>query len=43
MKHLNLSDEFCKDIIKAAPMHDLGKVAVDDAILVSREVYSRRI
>ncbi|MCR4585132.1 MAG: HD domain-containing protein [Lachnospiraceae bacterium] len=30
---LNLSDEFCKDIIKAAPMHDLGKIAVDDAIL----------
>ncbi|MBR1765233.1 MAG: HD domain-containing protein [Ruminococcus sp.] len=30
---LGLSDEFCKDIIKAAPMHDLGKIAVDDAIL----------
>lgn len=30
---LNLSDEFCKNIIKAAPMHDLGKIAVDDAIL----------
>ena len=29
----NLSEEFCKDIIKAAPMHDLGKIAVDDAIL----------
>ena len=29
----DLSEEFCKDIIKAAPMHDLGKVAVDDAIL----------
>ena len=29
----NLSDEFCKDIIKAAPMHDLGKIAVDDAVL----------
>ena len=28
-----LSPEFCKDIIKAAPMHDLGKIAVDDAIL----------
>ena len=28
-----LSDEFCKDVIKAAPMHDLGKIAVDDAIL----------
>ena len=30
---LNLSDEFCKNIIKAAPMHDLGKIAVDDAVL----------
>ena len=28
-----LSDEFCRDIIKAAPMHDLGKIAVDDKIL----------
>jgi HD-GYP domain-containing protein (c-di-GMP phosphodiesterase class II) len=28
-----LTDEFCKSLIKAAPMHDLGKVAVDDAIL----------
>ena len=30
---LQLSAEFCKDIIKAAPMHDLGKIAVDDQIL----------
>lgn len=29
----DLSEEFCRDIIKAAPMHDLGKIAVDDAIL----------
>ncbi|MBR6401909.1 MAG: HD domain-containing protein [Eubacterium sp.] len=28
-----LTKNFCKNIIKAAPMHDLGKVAVDDAIL----------
>ena len=28
-----LTDNFCKCIIKAAPMHDLGKIAVDDAIL----------
>jgi len=27
------SDKFCHDIVKAAPMHDLGKIAVDDAIL----------
>jgi putative two-component system response regulator len=30
---LNLDDEFCEDVIKAAPMHDLGKIAVDDRIL----------
>ena len=29
----NLSEEFYKNVIKAAPMHDLGKIAVDDAIL----------
>lgn len=28
-----LSDDFCRSLIKAAPMHDLGKIAVDDAIL----------
>ena len=30
---LSLSEEFCADVIKAAPMHDLGKIAVDDAVL----------
>ncbi|MBO4749142.1 MAG: hypothetical protein J5546_02385, partial [Lachnospiraceae bacterium] len=30
---LSLSEEFCKDVIKAAPMHDLGKIAVDDEVL----------
>ena len=30
---LILTPDFCKNIIKAAPMHDLGKIAVDDAIL----------
>ncbi len=30
---LSLSKEFCADVIKAAPMHDLGKIAVDDAVL----------
>ena len=29
----HLTDRFCRDLIKAAPMHDLGKIAVDDAIL----------
>ncbi|MCR5733565.1 MAG: HD domain-containing protein [Lachnospiraceae bacterium] len=28
-----LTDEFCRDVVKAAPMHDLGKIAVDDEIL----------
>ncbi|MCH5348098.1 MAG: HD domain-containing protein [Oscillospiraceae bacterium] len=28
-----LSESFCRNLIKAAPMHDLGKIAVDDAIL----------
>ena len=28
-----LTDEFCDDVIRAAPMHDLGKIAVPDAIL----------
>ena len=30
---LTLDEEFRKNLIKAAPMHDLGKIAVDDAIL----------
>ena len=30
---LQLTDQFCENIIKAAPMHDLGKIAVNDAIL----------
>ena len=29
----DFDEEFCKDVIKAAPMHDLGKIAVDDAVL----------
>jgi len=31
--YANLSDAFCESVVKAAPMHDLGKIAVDDAIL----------
>ena len=30
---LSLTEAFCRDLIKAAPMHDLGKIAVDDSIL----------
>lgn len=29
----NYSEEFFNYVIKAAPMHDLGKIAVDDAVL----------
>ena len=29
----NFDDQFFKNIIKAAPMHDLGKIGVDDRIL----------
>ncbi len=29
----DISQSFCACLIKAAPMHDLGKIAVDDAIL----------
>ncbi|MDO4796806.1 MAG: HD domain-containing protein [Coriobacteriales bacterium] len=28
-----LTYSFCRNVVKAAPMHDLGKIAVDDAIL----------
>ncbi len=28
-----LTEDFRRDVIKAAPMHDLGKIAVDDAVL----------
>lgn len=30
---IKVSEEFCQDIIKAAPMHDLGKIAIEDKIL----------
>ncbi len=32
-KYKNMSTKFYKDLIKAAPMHDLGKIAVDDVVL----------
>jgi putative two-component system response regulator len=31
---LNLSDVYCSDIALASPMHDVGKVAIPDAILL---------
>ena len=30
---VGITNEFAKNLIKAAPMHDLGKIAVDDVIL----------
>lgn len=30
---MELSDEFLDNVVKAAPMHDLGKIAIDDVIL----------
>ena len=38
---INLSNEFCKCLIKAAPMHDIGKIAVDDAILRFKGRYDK--
>lgn len=32
-KYANISDDFFNAVIKAAPMHDLGKIAVKDSIL----------
>lgn len=32
-KQIAMEERFCKAVVKAAPMHDLGKIAVDDAIL----------
>ena len=28
-----LSDEFCEDLVKAAPVHDLRKIVIEDRIL----------
>lgn len=32
-KYADVSPSFWKAVVKAAPMHDLGKIAVDDAVL----------
>ena len=37
---IKLSKRFCHNLIKAAPMHDLGKIAVDDAILRKPGIYN---
>ena len=35
-----LSDEFFRDVIKAAPLHDIGKITVEDAILRKEGKYN---
>ncbi len=32
-EQFRISDKFLKLVVKAAPMHDLGKIAIDDAVL----------
>lgn len=32
-EHYHLTDKLCDNIVKAAPLHDLGKIAVEDSIL----------
>ncbi len=32
-REFHLTKKYCENVIKAAPMHDLGKIAVDDQIL----------
>ncbi|MBP3743397.1 MAG: HD domain-containing protein [Treponema sp.] len=35
-KQLNFSEDYCKLLLRAAPMHDIGKIAVEDAILCKK-------
>lgn len=35
------TQEFCKDIIEAAPLHDLGKIAVNDVILKKKGKFTQ--
>lgn len=39
-KHLGVTEKFLKDVAKAAPMHDLGKIAVDDKVLRKKGKYN---
>ncbi len=40
-EYKDLDDAFCLNVIKAAPMHDLGKIAVDDSILKKPGKFTR--
>ncbi|MCR5294270.1 MAG: HD domain-containing protein [Lachnospiraceae bacterium] len=35
-----ITEDFCENIIKAAPLHDVGKIAVDDVILRKPGLYT---
>lgn len=37
---VKVTEEFCHNLIKAAPMHDLGKISVDDAILKKPGIFT---
>ena len=36
----SLTPAFCRNLVKAAPMHDLGKIAVNDAILQKKGIFT---
>ena len=38
----DMTENFCLNVIKAAPMHDLGKIAVDDSILKKPGKFNRQ-
>ena len=39
-KRLGVTEKFLSDVAKAAPMHDLGKIAVDDRVLRKKGKYT---
>lgn len=39
-RHLGLSEEYCHKILYAAPLHDLGKIGIPDAILLKPGKYT---
>ncbi|QKC84774.1 HD domain-containing phosphohydrolase [Mesorhizobium sp. NZP2077] len=39
-RHLGFSADQCRDILLAAPMHDIGKVGISDSILLKQEQLS---
>lgn len=41
-KYSTFSDEFCNDVVQSAIMHDLGKIAVDDAVLKKQGKFTKK-